>query len=69
MSAKTVSLKVYLRTLFPREDDEEDGSDQLKKASKGTRKLEKFFASKDSTQTSQRHRFFRERGLTLATKL
>lgn len=52
-----------------REDDEEDGNEQLKKASKGTKKLEKFFTSKESKQVSQPHRFFKERGLRPATKL
>lgn len=70
LNLKTVvSFKVLSHIFLLREDDEEDGNEQLKKASKGTKKLEKFFASKEPTKTSQRHRFFRERGLTPATTL
>lgn len=63
------TVKAVVHTLLLREDDEDDGIDQLKKASKGTKKLKMFFASQEPTQAPPRHRFFRERGITPATKL
>lgn len=64
-----INLRCNILCCVCREDDEDDSNEQLKKASKGTKKLEKFFTCKESKQSSQPHRFFRERGLRPATKL